>query len=262
MKLLKVISFTILFFNIHLFAQGNSPESQSLECYNLIDMPTAGVLEKGNVGVNFYFMPLGVLISRIEVGVFDNFSFGISYGASNFIGVGDPSWYKLPGVNLKVRIIEETDKTPAIALGFDSQGKGEYFTKYNGNTINRFRFKSPGFYAVMSKNYDFLGFLSLHGMINYSLEKDDGDRDLDIVAGVEKTIGSKISIVGEFDFAINDNSKKSLGDGNGYLNAGVRWSMGGGFTLGFDFRDLLSNKKLTPGSADRALRIDFVKPIF
>lgn len=262
MKKLSILLFAILFPFVLSFPQGSGGSSASVESVSLIDVPTAGVLNRGNVGLNFYFMPMGVLISRIEVGVFDNFSFGISYGASNFIGVGSPEWYKLPGVNVKFRVLEETESVPSIALGFDSQGKGEYFTKLDNREINRFKIKSPGFYAAFSKNYQFLGYFSMHGVVSYSLEKDDRDRDMDLMVGVEKTLGAHVSLIAEYDFAINDNTGNALGDGSGYFNAGIRWSVGEGLTVGFDLRDLLNNKKVNAGAADRAIRIDFVKPIF
>lgn len=266
------IFFSVLLLTSITFAQGTAGSEAKLESQYLIDMPTAGVIKKGNVGTSFYLMPNGVFIPQLDVGVFDNFSFGISYGASNFIGVGSPKWYKLPGVNIKIKIIEESETTPSIALGFDSQGKGEFYTNFSDFTelkdsikdveINRFKIKSPGFFVAVSKNFQFLGFLSLHGCINYTLERDDGDKDLNFMIGAEKTIGSKLSLVAEYSFAMNDNNKYSLGDGNGYLNIGIRWSLGEGFTIGFDLRDLLSNKKLNPGAADRAVKVEFIKPIF
>ncbi len=51
-------------------------------------MPTAGILQKGFVGVTSDILPNGVLIAAIEAGVFENVSFGISFGGSNFIGSG------------------------------------------------------------------------------------------------------------------------------------------------------------------------------
>ena len=257
MKRYVLLLFFFLFMQAITSAQGSAGTEAAIEIPNLIDMPTAGVLEKGKVGVSFYLMPAGVFLTRIDAGVFDGFNIGVSYGASNFIGTGAPGWYKLPGVSVKMRIIEETESLPGIAIGFDSQGKGEY-----DSDLNRFKVKSPGFYAAFSKNYKFLGFLSLHGTINYSLENEDGDKDPDISVGIEKTLGSKLSIITEYDFAINDNANNSLGDGNGYLNAGIRWALGSGLTLGFDFRDLLSNKKLNAGAADRALKVEFIQSIF
>ncbi len=240
-----------------LFAQGTAGTNAKFEYRSLIDMPTAGILQKGFVGVTSDVLPEGALIEKIEVGVFDNISFGISYGGMNVIGAGTPKWYKYPGVNIRFRLINETVAVPAITLGFDSQGKGEYF-----DAESRYAIKSPGFFGAISKNFQFLGYLSLHGTVNYSLENKDGDDFLNFMIGCEKTLGSNISIIGEYNFAFNDNSTQYFGKGNGYLNVGVRWAVGEGFTIGFDLRDLLNNKKWSPSTADRALRIEYIKSIF
>lgn len=255
MKKIAVLLF--LFSYLSVIAQGTAGEKAKYEYRFLIDMPTAGILDKGFVGVTTDILPGGVLISRIEVGAFDNISFGISYGGSNVIGAGTPDWYKLPGINIRVRIIDESVSIPSITLGFDSQGKGVYF-----DSDNRYAFKSPGFFAAVTKNFEFLGYLSFHGSANYSLEGDDGDNFVNLLAGIEKTLGANISLVMDYDFTLNDNTTKIFGNGNGYLNAGVRWSLGDGFTIGFDLRDLLDNKKWSPSTADRALRIEYIKSIF
>ena len=239
------------------FAQGTAGEKAKHEYRYLVDMPTAGILEKGFVGVNTDILPNGVLDVAIEAGVFDNVSFGISYGGSNLIGTGKVDWYKLPGVNLRVRIVNETTLIPAITLGFDSQGKGNYI-----DSLSRYEIKSPGFFGAVSKNFEFLGYLSLHGTINYSLEQKDGDNFADIRVGAEKTLGSSFSLVVEYDLAFNDDKKSSVATGRGYLNTGIRWSVGDGLTLGFDLRDLLSNKSNTKYAADRSLKIEFIKSIF
>ena len=76
----------IIYF-IH-FSQGTAGESAKYENRMLIDMPTAGILEKGFVGTTSDVLPGGALIEILEVGAFDNISFGISYGGSNIIGAG------------------------------------------------------------------------------------------------------------------------------------------------------------------------------
>jgi hypothetical protein len=240
-----------------IFPQGTAGDKAQYEYRFLIDMPSAGVINKGFVGVVSEILPGGTLISRIEVGVYDNISFGISYGGSNVIGAGNPDWYKLPGVNLRFRIIDESIALPSVTFGFDSQGKGEFFEDQN-----RYAFKSPGFFAAVSKNFQFLGYLSFHGSANYTLEGDDGDNFINFMAGVEKTLGPNISIIADYDFTLNDNTTRFFGNGNGYLNTGIRWSLGDGFTIGFDLRDLLKNKKWTPTRADRALKIEYIKSIF
>lgn len=252
-------SFLIIFtlISINSFAQGSSGEDAKYEYRYLIDVPSAGILEKGFVGVSVDVMPLGVVIPKIEVGVFDNISFGVSYGGGNIIGVGEVDWYKYPGVNFRVRIFNETEERPAVTVGFDSQGKGRYF-----ESQERFAIKSPGIFVAAAKNFNFLGFLSVHGMANYSFERKDGDQDLNLAVGVEKTIGSTVSLVAEYSFANNDNTSASLGDGSGFMNVGVRWSPGSGFTLGLDLRDMLDNKKFTSSKADRAIFFEYIKGIF
>jgi hypothetical protein len=257
MKRIFLAIIILLSVTLQINAQGTAGTGAKFQYRFLIDMPTPGVLEKGYVGVTTDILPGGVLIPKIEVGVFDNVSFGISYGGSNIIGAGTPKWYKLPGVNFRIKLYEETLNSPSLTLGFDSQGKGEYF-----DSTSRFANKSPGFFAAVNKNFAFLGYLGLNATANYSIESKDGDNFLNLMVGAEKTISEKVSFIIEYDFALNDNAAKNYGDGNGYLNMGVRWSMGDGFTLGFDLRDMLNNKKWSPSTADRALKIEYIRSIF
>ncbi|TSA28679.1 MAG: hypothetical protein D4R68_03645 [Ignavibacteriales bacterium] len=246
-----------LAFSCQLFSQGTGGTNAKFEYRRLIDLPTAGILEKGFAGVTLDVMPVGVVITRIEVGVVDGFSFGISYGGQNIIGSGDIDWNKWPGVNIRARIVDETQLFPALAIGFDSQGKGAY-----DRDLSRYQIKSPGFFVAASKNFELFGYLSIHSVINYSMERDDGDKDLNLGVGFEKTIGSKVSFIGEYDFAVNDNTGNSLGKGNGYLNFGLRWSVGDGLTLGLDLRDFLNNKRIDGNKADRGIFVEYVKSIF
>jgi hypothetical protein len=237
-------------------AQGTAGESAKYEYMYLIDMPVAGVLEKGFVNVTADILGGGVLIAYLDVGVFKNLSFGISYGGTNVIGTGSIDWYKWPGINIRLRALDEKSSLPAITLGFDSQGTGMYF-----DDKNRYAFKSPGFFAAASKNFELWGFLALHATGNYSLEGDDGDNFVNLMIGAEKTIGSEVSLTVEYNFAFNDN-KNEFSSGKGYLNAGLRWSVGSGFTIEFDLRDILKNSTLNESSADRGMRIEYIQAIF
>ena len=225
--LLRTYLITLLIASI-VTAQGSAGTNAKYEYRSLIDMQTAGILEKGFAGIGIDIMPNGVLIAQIESGAFNNFCFGISYGGSNIVGTGNPEGYKWPGIFAKFRFIDETHVMPAIAVGFDSQGKGLY-----DEELNRYQIKSPGFFAAASKNFELLGYLSIHGMINYTLEREDNDKDLNLAFGIEKTIGGPLSLYVEYDFALNDNNPLALGAGKGYLNTGIRWSLAQGLTLGF-----------------------------
>ncbi len=240
------------------YTQGTAGESAKHEYRQLIDMPTAGIMERGSVGLTTELLPFGTLIAKIEAGIFSSFSIGLSYGGVNIIGSGKPDWYPFPpGVNLRFRVMDESILVPSLTLGFDTQGKGEYSKEQK-----RYAVKAPGIFAAASKNFGLLGYLSLHGTINYSvLEDKDGDNFVNLMVGAEKTLGSSFSFLAEYNFAFNDNSTNQFGDGKGYLNIGLRWSIANGVTVGFDLRDLLKNKKWSSNSADRAVVIDFTQKI-
>ena len=188
----------------------------------------------------------------VSFGIFDRFGIGISYGGTNVIGTGSATMNPLPGFSARLRPLDETPVLPAIVLGFDSQGKNGYL-----KDAKRYVIKSPGLYAVLSKNYAFLGYLSIHGGLNYSFERADGDRDINFFAGAEKTLGPAISVVLEYNLGANDDGEESLGNGTGYLNAGLRWSIGEGITLGFSLEDLTRNSSVIDGPS-RTVRLEYV----
>ena len=63
------------------------------------------------------------------VGLTENFSFGMSYGIQNFIGEEKPQTNKeTPELQIKYRVFEETESTPAFLMGLDTQGFGPYIS--------------------------------------------------------------------------------------------------------------------------------------
>ena len=233
-------------------SQSYAGDAATVEPSMIVDKPTAGMLKRGNYSIRTNFFERGGVLIGIAVGVVDNFSFGISYGGTSIIGSDKIGMNPLPGVSAKLRLVDESVTMPAIALGFDSQGKGPYV-----DSTSRFTIKSPGFYVAGSKNYSFMGNLSVHGGANLSLEREDGDKDLNFYAGAEKSLGKDISIYAEYDFANNDNNSKSLGKGKGYLNFAFRWSWGKGLVVGFDLKNVFKNQEHVE-IGNRTLQLDFV----
>jgi len=215
--------------------QGSAGTDGKLEPRFIVDMPTAGMPDKGSMVLDVGFYREGGVQFGLSVGILDRFSLGVSYGGSGIIGSASPVMNPIPGVNVKVRIIEEGLALPAIALGFDSQGRDGYL-----KDLDRYVVKSPGLFAAASKNFSILGYLSIHGGVNYSFERADGDRDVNIYAGVEKTIGPIISVLAEYNFGTNDNNS-TVGKGWGYINAAMRLMLGNGLTIGVNLKDMVKN---------------------
>ncbi len=235
------------------WAQGSAGEGANIEPRYLVDVPTAGMLPKASVAMDMDFYQEGGVLLGLSVGILDQLSIGLSYGGSRLLGADEPVMNELPGINVKVRVIDESEDWPAIALGFDSQGRDGYL-----KDLDRYQIKSPGFYTVVSRNYSLLGDLSLHGGLNYSLERGDGDEDLNFFVGAEKTIGSVFSFLLEYNVGANDSHGGAIGKGRGYLNLGARWSVGGGFTLGFNLKDLIKNgEDITVGN--RTIRLEYIQ---
>jgi len=236
------------------YAQSYVGDGASIEPTIIVDKPTAGLLKQGSYAISSNFFQRGGVLVGMMVGIFEQFTFGISYGGTDIIGPNKITMNPMPGVNAKLRLISEGSLLPAFAIGFDSQGKEPYLTP---DTLNRYTIKSPGAYIAASKNYIFLGNLSIHGGINKSMESDDGDSDLNMYCGVEKSIGRDISIMFEYDLAINDNHGHALGKGNGYLNFGFRWTWGKGLIVGFDLKNITKNQE-NIYVGNRTLQIDYI----
>jgi hypothetical protein len=247
-----LISFVLAYSTVvPVLAQGTSGTTAAEEPRYLFNLPTAGVLNRGAYAVEGWFYSGGGSFASLSVGLSERITFGVAYGGGNIIGNGSPEWNELPGVMLRYRIVQETLSTPAITIGFESQGRENYF-----EGSGRFQRKSPGFFAAVTKNYEFLGFIALHGGINYSMETED-DKDPNFYIGVEKTIGAEVSIYSQYDFAVNDNNQSALGDGHGYLDLGVRWSLGKGMTVEMNLTNLTDNIKFL-NSASRSARLEFI----
>ena len=233
----------------------------SFELNNLINTPTAGILQKGEYEISAKIHKNNGLLLGAKVGLFPRFMFGVSYGAEQLVGNISPEWHKRVEFNAKLRILDESAKYPAVALGYDSQGHGNYIDE-----INRYDIKSKGAYLVASKNWAFFGNLGTHLGLNKNIEsREDGDdKDINVFLGIDKTIGDVINLLCEYDFAWNDDEEKfidqideNLGcaDGKGYLNASADIHFTESIILKISFLDILQNNKTNFSGSDRSLTL-------
>ena len=216
----------------------------SLHLDMLVDLPTAKTLEGGSIEAELRMYPQGGLLASLLVAVSERFSIGAGFGGENIIGTGETNMNSQPSVHVRYLLFKERNLFPGILIGFHSQGYGAY-----DRDLKRYAVKSRGFYAVVSKNTSFLGGLGLHGGVNYSLETEDGDSDPNFFVGCHKRINQDLTVIGEYDAAINDNDDNALGSGKGYLNLGVRWSFAQRLFVEFDWKNVLENGDNVPGSS-------------
>lgn len=242
----------------------NAASSVALQPIRLVDQPTAGAYAKGQYGLGFNFFDKVGIAYSFGLGITDRFSIGIGHQLMGVIGSGKILVQNIPGVLVKYRLIEETYYLPGFAAGFESQGSGDYYKKDDEVNYPRFQFKSKGFYGSISKSYLFLGQpLGFHALVNYStvdnqaegedatVDNKPSNRMVNFSLGIDKSFNEELSVLAEYDLALDDNHSRSINEG--YLNAAVRWMIFPSFTLEVALKDILVNKEL-PFSTDAALR--------
>lgn len=228
----------------------------------LIDVPTAGTLPRGNYNLGTRVYPNGGAIGFTDIGLSSRLMIGVSYGAEDIISSQGPDWNPKIEFNIKFRLIDEVEYFPAIAAGFSSQGFGSW-----NSDIDRYAFKSRGFYAVMSRSFYFYNWTSgWHFGVNYSLENDiDKDKDINLFVGIDATFKYNLAILAEFDAALNDDRSKLpdgspyffAGKGRGYANISVKWLFTRNLELEALLKDLLINRRASD-SITRELRLTYI----
>ena len=231
------ILFILLIISVSVFA---------FELNTLIDTPTAGILQQGEAEVSAKIYKNNGLLIGTRVGLFPRFMFGVNYGAEEIVGNEDPEWHDRVEFNAKIRLMDESNKLPAIAIGYDSQGHGNY-------NDHRYDIKSKGVYLTASKNFFLFGNIGIHGGLNYSLENEDNDDEPNIFVGFDKTIGDMIVLLAEYDTGWNDNEADFV-KGRGFFNASVDLHFTEALILKVSFYDLMLNNIHTQG-CDRSITL-------
>ena len=236
---MKRIRYYFLFLPFVLNAQSYPPPS------SLVTLPTAGTLQRGSFALEMRIQKFGGLTSSISVGLTDRFQLGISYGSANLIGDDSLIWYPKPETNLKYLLIDESETSPGISLGIDTQGLGKF---NSDDSLMRYDTKALGLFAVASKNWVTpLGNLGWHFGSNYNfVETNDNDKDVNFFMGFDIEFNPELSMMFEYNAALNENnmtSKNIAISRGGYLNAGVRWTFVERLHIEIDFNNLMFDKK-------------------
>jgi hypothetical protein len=221
-----------------------------------IDYPTAGMLPRGSFDFDMRTFPVGGVQAALRIGLTDRFTVGVGYGAAKVLTDVDPDWNPKLEFIIKLRLHEEAmgDNLPAIAVGYNSLGYGNY-----DSDNDRYIVKSPGFYMVFSKSFNlYESPAAIHWGANYSLENDI-DNDPNVFLGFNADVGPTMVFLTEYDFAINDNRRyESYGLGRGFLNLGLAWYITEDLSLELDLKNLLRNRS-DAEAIDREARLVYVE---
>ena len=216
---------------------------------DLIDQPTAHVLERDTYDLELHTFYAGGVVLRFRLGLTDAVQIGASYGGLGVLGQGAPDWHPRPELHFRARLLDETAGNPAWAIGFDSQGIGAW----NGD-LERYAFKARGIYTVLSKSYATLSGVGLHGGISYNPLEGGAQEDRpDLFLGLDAAINPQFTALAEYSLALNDDDPDEIPlrhAGRGYLNAGVAFEFAQGLSVQFLVRDMLRRTRAADWSRE------------
>src|SRR4030042_661396 len=208
-----------------------------------IDQPYLISPGHGDFDIELRFGPTGEILGFFNVSIWNRFSAGISYGASNLIGAGNPEFYEIPGVQARIVAIEEGMAIPQVMIAFDNQG-------YGGYDDGRYLIMSKGLYFQIGKRFGYTGveFIPSIGL-NYCFE--DENR-LDAFTGLRTVFGNTSALNIEYSPNFGD----ELDQDKGYLNISLQIIFYDEIFFEFALRDLLDN---SPGNLqlNRMIRVGY-----
>jgi len=229
----------ILFFLIALFFA----LTPAIQPQRIVHCPTAGIINHGDLLITAFIFPGDGLRSGVSLGLLDRVQLGVSYGAMKLVGRGSVDIDPRPGGEIRIRLFHEGEKLPAIALGAETIGFGEY-----RDDLKRHEHKSRGAFLAASKNWRFLGGnLGAHVGVNYSFEE-DFNRGFSAYIGIDKDFAEVIGFKIEYDLAPGD-WDEPYGNGYGYLSADISAYFGSSTYATICFFDILGNIRGKPAPA-------------
>ncbi len=227
----------------------------ALQPGRIVHCPTAGMPSHLQLAVDVLAFPEDGLRVGASVGLWEGLELGASYGALRLIGRGSVELDPKPEWLVKLRILSEGIKRPAIAIGVDTRGFGPY-----DEALDRYEQKSRGAFVVASKNWWWLyGNLGVHAGVNYSFEEDFA-RGFSAFVGIDKDVKDAVGLRIEYDLAPGDH-KPPRGKGRGFLAAALSIHCAENVWINLNFADILGN---APGktSPARELFVSFASKPF
>ena len=214
---------------------------------DLVDTPTAHTLPRAGYSLSVRVTPGGGVIGGVHVGVTSYVGVGLTYGAGNAIGTGEPDWNDRVEFDIKLRVADERQAIPAIAVGYDSRGYGAELED------GGYEKASVGVYIVATKTLPFSDYWQVSAGAARTLEMKKVRPDF--FGGLTARFSQEFSVVAEYHLGIDrlhddDDSKTS------FLNAGLRWVFNDRLELDVYFRNLVGPSE-SPDLSSRSLEFVF-----
>jgi hypothetical protein len=202
----------------------------------LIDVQSAYTLPRAAYSLGMRVVPNGGVLLGLRVGITDYLHVGLSYGAGNVVGSGEPVWNDRVELEVKLRLAEDGQfgPVPTLAVGYDSRGYGSQLAD------GSYEKPSQGLYVAASKALPFSEYWQAHAGFSRTLEIEQAKPDFFV--GLTARLSQEFSVLLEYQLTAEAEDRQSKA---GYLNAGLRWLFVGQFEIDLYFRNLTSSSDTT-----------------
>jgi len=160
MKKVKIVLSLLLLAAVPVSAAKDKSKDEAavLPDVEMIDVPTAGILDYYGFMVKTRFYSGGGVLGSLNFGVLERLNLGAAMTSDGLIGSESPKMRR-PEIQVKFRFYDGGYYIPALAAGYDSQGY------YYSAADKKYLEKGKGLYLVGSKELGVPG-LVLHGGFN------------------------------------------------------------------------------------------------
>ncbi|HAH33109.1 MAG TPA: hypothetical protein DCL44_12425 [Elusimicrobia bacterium] len=236
---LVLLALTALFMSVpRAGAEKNKNVDMVLPDTELIDVPTAGILDQYGFMLKTRFYSSGGVMGLLNFGVQERLNLGASMTIDRLVGSDSSVKMRKPEIRVKFRFYDGGYYVPAFALGYE--GQGYYYDAVNKKYLER----GKGLYLAGSKEM-WVPNLMAHCGLNIS----DFDRNyLFGFIGASYTVEDKVAFLLEYDNLFHSADPPRL-------NAGTRIYITPYFQLDLAVREFGKSGHFDNGSPRKPERI-------
>ncbi len=205
----------------------------------VIDIPTADVLDHYGYGVSFRFGKDGNLQTKTAFGVFPRLNLGFGLDGERVLGTEDARLNK-PTLNVKLRIFDGRMGLPALAIGFDDQGY-----VFNRGT-DEYEQREKGAYLVATTEMIFPGFMLHLGVNKFDFDKGNTTRGF---AGFSYVYEQTVGLLFEWDHATEYRERR--------INYGLKYYVTPMFTVDVAGRNVPERPRSRSRETERIIRLTY-----
>lgn len=240
MKKLNIVLALLMLAAVPALAGKDKDKSEAvvLPDVEMIDVPTAGILDYYGFMLKTRFYSGGGVLGGLNFGVQERLNLGASMSVDKLVGSDSPIKMRRPEIQVKFRFFDGGYYIPAAALGYDGQGY------YYDPVSKKYLEKGKGLYLAGSKEIGAPG-LALHGGFNVP---DFDNNYLFGFLGLNYTLEDKLAFMLEYDSLFHS-------DAPSRFNAGIRLYITPYFQLDMAGREIGCSGKLSSGDKRKSERI-------